>query len=36
MKTEKIISVELEDDNVVRTTKEIYEPRYEGYKGGVK
>ena len=31
MKTEKIISVELEDDNVVRTTKEIYEPRYEGY-----
>lgn len=33
MKTEKIISVELEDDNVVRTTKEIYEPRYEGYCG---
>lgn len=28
--TEKIISVSLEDDNTVKTVKEIYEPRYEG------
>lgn len=28
---EKIVSVELENDNVVKTVKEIYEPRYEGY-----
>lgn len=27
---EKIISVSLEDDNTVKTVKEIYEPRYEG------
>lgn len=28
--TEKIISVSLENDNTVKTVKEIYEPRYEG------
>lgn len=31
MKTEKIVSVELENNNVVKTIKEIYEPRYEGF-----
>lgn len=31
MKTEKIISVELENDKVVKTIKEIYEDRYEGF-----
>lgn len=30
-KTEKIISVCLEDENTVKTVKEIYEPRYEGF-----
>lgn len=30
-KTEKIVSVELENDNTVRTVKEIYEDRYEGF-----
>jgi len=30
-KTEKIISVGLEDENTVKTVKEIYEPRYEGF-----
>lgn len=29
---EKIISVTLEDDNTVKTVKEIYEQRYEGYE----
>ena len=28
--TEKIVSVTLEDDNTVKTVKEIYEPRYVG------
>lgn len=31
MRTEKIVSVELENDNVIKTIKEIYEPRYEGF-----
>lgn len=31
MKTEKIVSVSLEDENTVKTVKEVYEPRYEGY-----
>ena len=30
-KTEKIVSVELENENTVKTVKEIYEPRYEGF-----
>ena len=30
-KTEKIVSVELEDENTVKTVKEIYEPRYEAF-----
>lgn len=30
MATEKVISVSLEDDNTVKTVKEVYEPRYEG------
>ena len=30
MKTEKIVSVSLENDNVVKTVKEVYEDRYEG------
>ena len=31
MKTEKIVSVELENDKTVKTVKEVYEPRYEGF-----
>ena len=30
-KTEKIVSVELENETTVKTVKEIYEPRYEGF-----
>ena len=30
MKTEKIVSVELENDKTVKTVKEVYEDRYEG------
>lgn len=33
MKTEKIISVSLEDEKTVKTVKEVYEPRYEGFVG---
>ena len=31
MKTEKIVSVELENDKTVKTVKEVYEDRYEGF-----
>lgn len=31
MKTEKVVSVELENDKTVKTVKEVYEDRYEGY-----
>ena len=32
MKTEKIISVELENDKVIKTVKEVYEDRYQGFR----
>lgn len=31
MKTEKILEVCLENDKTVKTVKEVYEPRYEGF-----